>query len=297
MKVGHFRRFAHDKVLIQKRNGQPVKVLTGSANFSIRGLYVQANNVLVFDDPTVAGDYGRAFDQAFTDMAGFSQADVAQHWFDIGGTGLPTGSVSFAPHTSSSQSLDDVAKAIKAAKSSIIFAVMELGGSGEVLDALSKFEAGDDVFWYGMSQSKDGLKVFPPNAKKGIFASFAFLDKRVPAPFRKEWRGGQGQVIHHKFVVVDFNRDSPVVFTGSSNLAAGGEEANGDNLLAIHDPAVASAYAVEGIRLVDHYQFRAAMTEATTASPLILKQDKDRWWAPYYDEGNVKFRDRRLFGS
>ncbi len=51
IKTGHFRRFAHDKVLIMKKNDQPVKVLTGSANFSIRGLYVQANNILVFDDP------------------------------------------------------------------------------------------------------------------------------------------------------------------------------------------------------------------------------------------------------
>ena len=51
VKKGHFRRFAHDKVMIQKRQGKAKKVLTGSANFSLRGLYVQANSVLVFDDP------------------------------------------------------------------------------------------------------------------------------------------------------------------------------------------------------------------------------------------------------
>src|SRR5208282_1621261 len=45
VKQGHFQRFAHDKIIIQKKNGAAVKVLTGSANFSVRGLYVQANNV------------------------------------------------------------------------------------------------------------------------------------------------------------------------------------------------------------------------------------------------------------
>jgi len=51
VRTGHFARFAHDKVLIARRGGSPVRVLTGSANFSVRGLYVQANNVLVFEAP------------------------------------------------------------------------------------------------------------------------------------------------------------------------------------------------------------------------------------------------------
>ena len=46
VKTGHFYRFAHDKILIKKdESGKAIKVLTGSANFSVRGLYVQANNV------------------------------------------------------------------------------------------------------------------------------------------------------------------------------------------------------------------------------------------------------------
>jgi hypothetical protein len=44
---GSFHRLQHNKVFIQKRNNKPIKVHTGSANFSIRGLYVQANSVLV----------------------------------------------------------------------------------------------------------------------------------------------------------------------------------------------------------------------------------------------------------
>ena len=57
VKQGHFKRFAHDKIIIQKKDGKAVKVLTGSANFSVRGLYVQANNILVFNDPKIADQY------------------------------------------------------------------------------------------------------------------------------------------------------------------------------------------------------------------------------------------------
>ena len=66
MKVGHFHRFAHSKVMIQKRNGRPTRVLTGSANFSVRGLYVQANNVLVVDDPEVAAVYEQGTPRVLT---------------------------------------------------------------------------------------------------------------------------------------------------------------------------------------------------------------------------------------
>ena len=44
----HFKGLQHNKVLIAKRNGAAIKVLFGSTNFSFRGLYIQANNALVF---------------------------------------------------------------------------------------------------------------------------------------------------------------------------------------------------------------------------------------------------------
>lgn len=102
-----------------------------------------------------------------------------------------------------------------------------------------------------------------------------------------------GQVIHDKFVVIDFNDQAPIVFTGSSNLAGGGEEANGDNLIAISDVSVATAYAVEAIRLIDHFHFRLAMKNATTVDPLVLSTTE--WYQAYYDDTNIKSKERTLF--
>jgi hypothetical protein len=46
-------------------HGNAQKVLYGSMNFSLRGLYVQANNVALCSDPGVAGMFAGAFDLAF----------------------------------------------------------------------------------------------------------------------------------------------------------------------------------------------------------------------------------------
>ncbi|WP_051223844.1 hypothetical protein [Conexibacter woesei] len=45
------------------------------------------------------------------------------------------------------------------------------------------------------------------------------------------------------------------MFCGSSNLALGGEEENDDNLIAIHDGDVATAFAIEAMTLIDHFGF------------------------------------------
>src|SRR5271166_1678834 len=86
-----------------------------------------------------------------------------------------------------------------------------------------------------MTQTDAGFSLYKPG-QPGQLVPFAALVKQVPPPFDKEFAGGQGQVIHDKFIVIDFNDANPVVFTGSSNLAEGGETQNGDNLLAIYDP-------------------------------------------------------------
>lgn len=295
---GHFSRFAHDKIIIAKKNGKALKVLTGSANFSVRGLYVQANNVLIFSDPNVAGKYEDVFESVFTDMKAFSSSPLAAQWFDFPneGGGIPDFSVSFAPHKVATVSLAQVQQALNNAKSSIMFAIMELQGGGTVLQTIQNLHLSGKVFSYGMTQAVKGFKVYQPG-QPGVLVPFAALIKHVPSPFSAEFTGGPGQVIHDKFIVVDFNDKNPVVFTGSSNLAQGGEQSNGDNLLAIHDARVAEVFAVEAIRLVDHYQFRAAAQAATQVKPLALSPcgGRTKWWAPNYAVNDMRNVQRELF--
>ena len=64
---GHFGRFAHDKVFIVSDKNGAQKVLTGSTNFSVTGIYVNSNHVIVFDDPKVAAKYREVFDAAWSE--------------------------------------------------------------------------------------------------------------------------------------------------------------------------------------------------------------------------------------
>lgn len=297
VKQGHFHRFAHNKVMIMKKDGKPVKVLTGSANFSVRGLYVQANNILVFEDAQTAQLYEEAFEQSFNDETKFATSAIAEGWHDVEDPGLPRFSVCFSPHHTAEVSLQKVADAIKKASSSVIFAVMELAGGGTVMDELKTEYKEKNIFSYGMSQTMGGVKVYKPGHANSVLVPFSFLKGKVPPPFHDEYSGGSGIVIHDKFVVVDFNGANPVVFTGSSNLASGGEMANGDNLIAIYDESVATAYAIEAIRLINHYHFRATMQQSSDEKPMVLQPNdaKDKWWEPYYDQNNILFHERVLF--
>jgi phosphatidylserine/phosphatidylglycerophosphate/cardiolipin synthase-like enzyme len=300
VRTGHFRRYSHDKVLIKKESGKAVKVLTGSTNFSIRGMYIQANSVALFDNPQVAGLYEQAFEQAFNDMGNFRSSEIASQWFDLSeGFAAPL-SVSFAPHETSF-TLKDVSDAIERANSSVFFAVMQTTGKGPVMPALVNLADRKGLFSLGILDTKSDLKLFKEGASNGV-TSKSWLRKNAPKPFLPELSGlgtgagFAGHVIHHKFVVCDFNDASPVVFCGSSNLAEGGETFNGDNLIAIHDPAVVYSYAVEAIRLYDHYRFRSLHEGSTANQPLMLDAT-DRWTEPFYNPDDIKFHERRLYSK
>jgi phosphatidylserine/phosphatidylglycerophosphate/cardiolipin synthase-like enzyme len=172
---------------------------------------------------------------------------------------------------------------------------MEMAGKGPVTEALKALGGRKGMVSLGTIESASQLKLFKPGIDaNSAVVSFDFLKKNVPEPFRTEWRGGAGQVIHHKFVVCDFNDQLPIVFCGSSNLSQGGEESNGDNLIAIHDREAAATYAIEAIRLFDHYRFRSLHEKSTTKHPLGLRANND-WVKPYYDSTNIKSTERRLF--
>jgi phosphatidylserine/phosphatidylglycerophosphate/cardiolipin synthase-like enzyme len=301
IKLGHFQRFSHDKVMIQKRGDAAVKVLSGSANFSVRGLYVQSNNIFVFDDPATAALYDQAFRQSWDDPRKFASSPLAAAWHDSGGhDGLPSYSVCLSPHHDPTVSLNRVADAVTSAKSSVLFAIMEIGsGGGPLLDAVKALPKRAELYAFGTTQRLDGSLHVEKSGDPagGTFIPFSYLSKHVPAPFKQEWSGGAGQVIHHKFVVTDFNGETPLAFGGSSNLAAGGEKENGDNLVCFTDRDIATKYAIEAIKLVDHYRFRAAMQSATDDKPLQLAGRSANWAAPYYEDGNPKSRERTVLAA
>ncbi|MEO8523385.1 MAG: phospholipase D-like domain-containing protein [Caldimonas sp.] len=305
----HFTGLQHHKVLIASRNGVPFKVLAGSTNFSFRGIYIQSNNALVFSDAGVAALYQQVFDQSFADPAAFKKQDLAKKWqlAPANASGVPV-HVCFSPHSSSDLSLSPVRGAIDQASSSVFYAVAFLNQikSGPTKEAFDRLIA-RPIFSYGISDEDGSMTIKKPDGSIGL-VDFAYLAKNAPEPFKSEWSGGQGINVHHKFVVTDFNLPTAKVFTGSSNLAPSGESGNGDHLLMIEDPKIATAYAIEALLVFDHLHFRSTMKAAfalsTTAKKDALTLQKPTaisgrpaWFETYYKADSQKMKDRRLFVS
>jgi hypothetical protein len=140
---------------------------------------------------------------------------------------------------------------------------------------------------------------------------FAYLSKHAPEPFKSEWAGGSGINIHNKFVVVDFDQPGAKVYTGSSNFAPSGEEANGDHLLSIEDQGVATAYAIDAITMFDHLNFRDRMKEdeeqkakkpaaeqrqmLQLQKPVAISGAAEPWYAKFYVKDSQRELDRITF--
>ena len=129
---------------------------------------------------------------------------------------------------------------------------------GVIKEAIKKISKKPGIFVYGIADRKvGGIELQMPNGNIApVFA--AALDKNVPPPFNKEPTGGGGNRMHHKFVVIDFDKPTARVYLGSYNFSIPADKKNGENLLVIRDRRIAVSYTVEALRIFDHYHFRVA---------------------------------------
>jgi hypothetical protein len=324
IKRGRFGNFAHNKVFVVKNKSGALKVLTGSTNFSVTGLYVNSNHVLIFNDPKVAKVYADVFDESWkanVKRAAYLKSNLATATATFSSAQTPNTAITFSPHTTpvATTILGDVVKRIKQegkkAKSvgSVLFAVMQINkGGGPVYPTLNELHKNQSIFSYGISDSPKGIALFPIGKKTGVLVTGKPVNTQLPPPFNQVPGVGLGHQVHHKFVVCGFNGSDPVVFCGSSNMALGGEEKNGDNLIAVRDGDVATVFAIEALTLVDHFDFLDRASKGPKAKkskkPPALKQNAavaagwflstdDGWTGKFFDPKDLHCVDRVLFGA
>lgn len=310
VKRTHFKNLQHNKVFIARANGVPYKALGGSTNFTFRGLYIQANNVLVFDDKDIAGLYGQYFDAAFASPDDFNSTELARKWHVVQRAGMPAVQLCFSPHKNPDLSLAPLQGAMAQASSSVLYAVAFLNqmGAGTTKKEFDRL-MDRPIFSHGISDKSGKLELRKPDGSVGL-VDFAYLASNAPEPFKSEWSGGKGINIHHKFVVTDFNLPTAKVFMGSSNLSPSGERSNGDHLIMIADQRVATAYAIEALRVFDHLHFRVNMKakakkSGKDAGKVVIKLQKPKaisgakanWFEPFYAAGSQKEKDRKIFSG
>lgn len=290
----------HNKTIAVQ--GPKVKaVVCGSTNLTWRGFFVQANNALILRGDKPTGAFMKAFEDYWehSDAAGFGKTPSAE-MADLGLPGVDA-SVAFSPHAKDNALLEKIGDDIGTAGSSVLYSLAFLSlTEGSVTDAIEKVTNDEDVFVYGISDNKaNGIDLQKPDGNLAPVYSSA-LSENVPEPFKSEPKGGAGNRMHHKFVVIDFDKPTARVYLGSYNFSPSADTDNGENLVLVKDRRVAASYAIEALRIFDHYHFRVAKKESKDSNePLVLAKPPRRsgekpWWEKYYTEPQ-KVRDREVF--
>lgn len=298
VKRQHMKGLQHNKMIIV--NGKTTKkTVFGSTNLSWRGLYVQANNAFIVEGRKAVDLALRAFDNYF-DNEGQFENTASSELTDLG-FGNIDAKVAFSPHSASNSLLNKIGDDISGTTSCLIYSLAFLSITpGNIKEALRKISKKPGIFIYGIADKKvGGFDLQMPNGNIAPVFSKA-LEKQVPAPFKKEPTGGGGNRMHHKFVVIDFDKPTARVYLGSYNFSIAADKKNGENLLVIRDRRIAVSYMVEALRIFDHYHFRVTQQEAKRARKQLQlakpprKPNETPWFEEDYKDPR-KIRDRELF--
>ena len=299
VKRQHMLSLQHNKTIVV--DGKVKKVVCGSTNFSWRGFFVQSNNALILEGKRSVEPFLAAFETYWTQKPSNFGGTVSANWASLGLDGI-NARVAFSPHKSSNALLAAIAEDIGDRTSSCLFFSLAFlyQTPGPCLNAIKKVSNNNKIFVYGISDRKvGGLDVQKPDGNVSpVFP--AALTKNAPKPFSEEPTGGGGIRMHHKFVVIDFDKPTARVYLGSYNFSSPADVKNGEHLLLIRDRRVAVSYVVEALRMFDHYHFRVTQQDAKKARRELAlakpprSSGEEPWWAEHYRNAR-KTRDRKLF--
>lgn len=226
----------HNKFVIVDADGGPAAhVLTGSANFTNSGLFLDPNNLVVVNDMALARAYRMEFEEmwgssgALPNMAnsrfGGDKTDNTPHLFNVGGTLVQSW---FSPSDGTTDRIDD---ALHSADERIEFALFVLTSS-TLTEALIDLQAEPGVVVRGVVEEEDmNLGTFNDLLAGGV-------DVRTD---------GAASSLHHKYAIVDRGAPDadPLVITGSHNWSFNAENNNDENTLIIHSATIADQFHQE----------------------------------------------------
>jgi len=303
VKRHHMSNLQHNKTIVV--DGPDVKAaLCGSTNYTWRGQFVQSNNAIIVRGKKAIQPFIDAFENYWMNnfVKGFGPTDSTD-WHSLEFADIDA-KVTFSPHSKDKGVLQAVADDILGAKSSVFYSLAFLNQTGgAVTDAIKEITKKEGIFVYGISDKQTGgLDVQLPNGKVApVFA--ANLSENLPEPFKSEptalSANNKGTRMHHKFVVIDFDKPTARVYMGSYNFSKPADNENGENLLLIKDRRIAVSYMIQALTIFDHYHFRVLQAKADASDkPIQLKKAPKTGQKPWWDEDYTdprKILDRELF--
>jgi len=164
---------------------------------------------------------------------------------------------------------------------------------------------------YSYFQKSSAPADFLPEFSTVDLSSMSTLKPRPAAGGKK--KGGPPAVhVHHKFIIIDAETDSPTIYTGSNNLSNNSTHRNDESLLEITGaPELAQTYFAEFMRLYEHYRARAIWNQnhpkgagagggkkdSATGKGFTLATKRDGWVRGAYKKGTPEFIARTTLAN
>jgi len=206
----------HNKIIIV--DGKTL--FMGSWNMSYNDTYRNNNNLLVITDPTLIANYQAKFNELFVDKRFGTHATVGAQTPSLTPGGVPVENY-FSPvdHV-----MDKLVSAVQGAQKTVHYMIFTYTDQPLAQAMIARAKAGLEV--EGVIEDR--------GASQGAFPSIFCAGLPVKLD-------GNKYTMHHKVIIID----GQTVITGSFNFTKTADQANDDNVLIIHSPAVAALYEGE----------------------------------------------------
>jgi phosphatidylserine/phosphatidylglycerophosphate/cardiolipin synthase-like enzyme len=213
---GRSNGLMHDKMIIV--DGKTL--FMGSWNMSYNDTFRNNNNLLKITDPQIIANYQAKFDEMFTSKLFGANAVVGAQTKSMNVEGVPVENF-FSPPDGV---MDKLIGYVQNAQKSVHFMAFTYTDHNLAQAMIERAKAGVDV--QGVIENRGATQ----GALVDLFCA--------GLPVKTD---GNKYTMHHKVIIID----DETVITGSFNFTKSADDANDDNVLVIHSPAIAALYENE----------------------------------------------------
>lgn len=231
----------HNKFVIMDANvsnpNTPI-VWTGSTNFTSGQLVDDPNNVIIFQDQSLARGYKMEFDEMWGDSSqtavpnmtlskfGQFKTDNTPHEYVIGGKRVES---YFSP---SDQVNTQILNTIATADNDLYFGVMVMTRSDlayAITDQIQQHALTAKGILDDATTSATPYGILSPQMGQNLAVN------------------GHNWIFHHKYIIIDESNTAsdPMTLTGSHNWSNGADQKNDENTVIVHDASITNQYYQE----------------------------------------------------
>jgi hypothetical protein len=253
---------SHNKLIVHRRAGVPIRAWAGSTNFTDSGFFLQTNVGIVLCDSAIVAAYAAYVDLLIQDPP----ADRARAATGAlaSAMGIPAGMQLFFSPITGDAMLQAAVALIQAARAVVLISC-PFGMDASISTAIGQLAP--EVLVYGLLNTNQAgdLRVFAGDVHQ--------TQEFVVPEWIKALNGaaydastGQGNRVHVKSLIIDPWGEHPQMLIGSANFSDESVNLNDENALLIDgDRWAAAIAATEFLRVFGHYQFRNRVKQIAQA--------------------------------